>query len=336
MRWLWAKLLGGQEAQALPDLGAIAAAAQPGIAPQGAPSQMDEGQPTPVAVEKLKAQPAERWFPLAALRRGWLAVKAAKGGPGVDGISLQQFEAALERELTTLRLELISGTYQPQPVRQVLVPKADVGVRPLAIWALRDRVAQRVLYDLIAPLFERTFLPCSFGFRPGFGVQDAVAALERLRDKNLRWVVHADIQDCFEAIDCSRLLKLVAPCVQDRLLRRYIAGWLDAQILNSADGVPKRAGTSQGNVLSPLLANIYLHQLDTAITTHNLAYLRYADDFVICCRQKAEAEQSLQFCRQALKPLGLQVSEKKTAVVHFDQGFTWLGYFFVRRESYRL
>lgn len=327
-RW-WPKLFSERTRDELPDLMSIAAQAAAGPAAPG-PSQGTRGG------GKLKAQPAERWFPLVALRQAWLAVKAAKGGPGVDHVTLQQFEAALEQELATLRLELISGTYQPQPVRQVLVPKADVGVRPLAIWALRDRVAQRVIYDLLAPVFEATFLPCSFGFRSGFGVQDALAALEQQRDNNQRWIVDADIQDCFEAIDCGRLLRLVAKRVQDRLLMRYVAGWLHAQLLNSADGVPKRAGASQGNVLSPLLANIYLHEFDQALVQRKLVHLRYADDFVICCRQKAEAEQALTLCRQALKPLGLQLNEKKTRLVHFDQGFTWLGYFWVRRECYRL
>ena len=267
LRWRWVQ-------DALPNLSDIAqAAVAPSLPDPGV--GLAQGGARALA-GKLKAQAPERWFPLAGLRQAWLAVKAAKGGPGVDGVTLQQFEAALDGELAALRLELISGTYQPQPVRQVLVPKADVGVRPLAIWALRDRVAQRVVYELLAPVFEATFLPCSFGFRRGYGVQDALAALEQQRDNNLRWVVDADIQDCFEAIESVRLLKLVARRVQDRLLLRYIAGWLHAQILNSADGVPKRAGTSQGNVLSPLLANIYLHEFDQALVGRKLVLLRYA------------------------------------------------------------
>lgn len=317
----------------LPNLAEIAEAA---LTPAQPPATAGVGLNPARSPSKVKAQPPERWCTLAALRQGWLAVKAAKGGPGVDGVSLQQFEANLERELATLRLELISGSYQPRPVHQVIIPKVDVGVRAIAIWALRDRVAQRVIYELIAPVFEATFLPCSFGFRPGYGVQDAIAALEKVRDSNLRWVVDADIQNCFDEIDPTRLLKLVAKRVDDRLLRRYIAGWLQAQILNSADGVPKRAGVSQGNVLSPLLANIYLHQLDEALLQHSPAYLRYADDIVICCRQKAEAERALALCQEALKTLGLQLKERKHPIVHFDQGFTWLGYFWVRRECYRL
>jgi len=333
MAW-WPKLLSQWAQGKLPNLTDIAQTAVASSTPvQVTPL---DGRRTMTPAGKLKTQAPERWFPLVGLRQAWLAVKAAKGGPGIDGVTLQQFEAALEGELAALRLELISGTYQPQPVRQVLVPKADVGMRTLAIWALRDRVAQRAVYDLLAPVFEADFLPCSFGFRRGYGVQDAIAALEQQRDNNLRWVVDADIQDCFEAIDSVRLLKLVARRVQDRLLLRYIAGWLHAQILNSADGVPKRAGTSQGNVLSPLLANIYLHEFDLRLMAHKLVLLRYADDFVICCRQKVEAERALQICRQALKPLGMQVNEKKTRIVHFDQGFSWLGYFWVRRECYRL
>lgn len=337
-RW-WRALFGAEKVWQAPDLTGIAATAT--IPVRSGAGDVGAASPTTPASRsavngKLKAQPPERWFTLATLRQAWLAVKAAKGGPGVDGVTLQQFEANLERELGALRMELISGIYQPQPTRQVLVPKADVGVRPLVIWALRDRVAQRTVYELIAPGFEAAFLPCSFGFRPGYGVADAVATLERLRDNNLRWVLHGDIQDCFEQIDPVRLLKQVSSQVQDRLLRRYIAGWLDAQLLTSADGKPKRAGASQGSVLSPLLANIYLHGVDQTIMAQKLAYLRYADDFVICCRQKAEAEQARTTMTQALAAIGLQINPKKSAVVHFDQGFAWLGHFFVRRECYRL
>jgi RNA-directed DNA polymerase len=285
---------------------------------------------------RLEQQKPERLFTLAALRQAWLAVKQAKGGPGVDGVTLAEFEASLERELGALQLELISGVYQPQPVRQILAPKASGGLRPLAIWALRDRVAQRTVYEIIAPVFEAEFLPCSFGFRPGYRVQDAIAVLERYRDQNLRWVVHTDIQDCFATINPARLLKLVAIQVRDRRLCHYIAGWLNAEIFNSADGLPKKAGASQGSALSPLLANIYLHQVDKLLMQQQLAYLRYADDLVICCRQKAEAHQALTQARQAFAQWELQLNQSKTQVAHFDQGLHWLGHFLVRRECYVL
>jgi len=284
----------------------------------------------------IKQQAPERLFTKMLLRQAWRAIKRANGGPGVDDVTLEKFERALDRELGTLQIELISGTYQPQPVRQVFVPKTNGGLRALAIWALRDRVAQRAVYELIAPVFEYSFLACSFGFRPGRQVADAIAALAVYRDQNLRWVVDADIKDCFDTIDSPRLLTLVAQRVRDRLLCHYIAGWLYAEIFNSADGLPKKAGNSQGSVLSPLLANIYLHEVDQLLVANSLAYLRYADDFVICCRTKTDAAQALEQSRQALAQWGLQINEAKTEIRHFDQGFGWLGYFLVRRECYQL
>jgi group II intron reverse transcriptase/maturase len=284
----------------------------------------------------LHAQPPERWFTPDSLRRAWLAIKRAGGGPGADQVTLRDFSARLEPELDALRLELVQGVYRPRPLRQVLVPKNSGGLRPLVLWALRDRIAQRALYDILAPSFEETFLPCSFGFRPGLGVEDAIGQVQRYRDENRRWVVHADIHACFDEIDNRRLIQLVKRRVLDRLLVRYVQGWLSSQIFNSADGLPKNAGASQGNVLSPLLANIYLHAFDQQLTERGLALARYADDFVICCRRKGDAEAALHQAQRGLAAIGLAISPHKTHIAHFDQGFEWLGYFFLRRECYRL
>jgi CRISPR-associated protein Cas1 len=251
-------------------------------------------------------------------------------------MTLAAFEARLAEELGRLREELSSGRYRPRPVRRVMVPKANGGLRPLALWALRDRVAQRAVYDIIAPTFEATFLPCSFGFRPGLGVEDAIKQLTAHRDRGLRWVADADIQDCFDSISADRLTGLVGRRVEDPLLRRYVRGWLDAQILNGVDGVPAKAGASQGSVLSPLLANVYLHEVDRLLMKRRLALVRYADDLVVCCRSKPDAEAALAATGQALGQWGLKLNEHKTRVVHFDQGFAWLGHFLVRDECYRL
>lgn len=280
--------------------------------------------------------PASQLFAREAVQRAWLAVKRAGGGAGMDGVTIAQFEANLAQELQTLQQLLASGQYRPKPVRQVWVPKVRGGLRPLALWALRDRVAQRVVYDLLAPVFEPHFLPCSFGFRPGLGVQDAVAALQRQRDAGLRWVVDADIEDCFGAIPTDRLMGLVGEHVHDRLVRRYVRGWLEADIMNSADGRPRKAGASQGSVLSPLLANVYLHQIDLVMMREGLAFLRYADDFVISCRRRREAAAALHFSEQALQQWGLRLNVHKSRIVHLDQGLAWLGYFFVGNACYVL
>lgn len=284
----------------------------------------------------VPATEPERLFSLVALRRAWLAVKRTGGGAGVDGMSIQKFEASLEQELGELRKELIRGDYQPRPMRRILVPKPSGGLRPLALWALRDRTAQRVVYDILAPCFEAIFLPCSFGFRPGLGVENAIRRLQELRDEQRCWVVDADIKDCFDRINSQRLLGLVAERVQDALLLRYVERWLEAKIFNTADGVPQKAGASQGNVLSPLLANIYLHQVDRLLIDQQLALIRYADDLVVCCRRKTDAQHALVAVHDALTQWGLQLNEHKTRIVHFDQGFDWLGHFLVRRECYRL
>lgn len=280
--------------------------------------------------------PAEQLFSLAALRRAWLAVKRTGGGAGADGMTIQKFEANLAQELAELRRQLVSGDYQPRLLRRMLAPKANGGLRPLVLWALPDRIAQRAVYDILAPSFEAIFLPCSLGFRPGLGVEEAVKRLQGLRDENLRWVVDADIKDCFDSIDTQRLLPLVAARVQEPLLLRYVERWLEAKIFNTADGAPQKAGASQGSVLSPLLANIYLHQVDEVLTQQQIHFLRYADDLVVCCRRKSEAQHALVAVHDALMQWGLRLHDRKTQVVHFNDGFTWLGYFFIRDECYRV
>jgi len=185
-------------------------------------------------------------FTPAAMQRAWRAIRAAGGGPGVDGQTLQGFERHLEAELERLRGELVAGSYRPQVVRQVLVPKRKEGLRPLAMWCLRDRVAQRAVYDIVAPSFESVFLPVSFGFRPGLGTQDAAAQVAAHRDQGLQWVVDADIDSCFDSIRRGRLLRLTARRVQNRHVLGLIEAWLEARILNTASGRPAAAAVAQG------------------------------------------------------------------------------------------
>lgn len=279
---------------------------------------------------------AGRFFTPEALQRAWLAVKRAGGGAGVDDVTLTGFASRLAAELGRLREELVSGAYRPRPARRILVPKPKGGLRPLAMWTLRDRVAQRAVYDIIAPSFEAIFLPCSFGYRPGLGPEDAVRQVLAYRDQSLRWVVDADIEECFDSIPADRLAELVGRRVEDPLLRRYIGGWLDAQVFNGLDGVPAKAGACQGNVLSPLLANVYLHEVDRVLVARKLALVRYADDVVVCCQRKGDAETALAAMEQALVAWNLRLNPHKTRLVHFDQGFAWLGYFLLRGECFRL
>lgn len=275
-------------------------------------------------------------FSREALQRAWRSVRANKGGPGVDGISIQKFERDLDAHLSELQRELISGTYKPRPVRRVLVPKPNGGLRPLAMWALRDRVAQRVVYEYLEPIFEPVFLDCSYGFRPGRGVADAIERVRLHREANRRWVFDADIKNCFDRIDAGILMRLIRRRVRHKAVLRLIRNWLDAEIFNSVDGRPARAGASQGSVLAPMLSNIYLHDFDRRLIRQGYHLVRYADDLVILCRRKQEAHQAYRDAGRALNHLRLELHPEKTQIVHFDEGFNFLGYFFLRNEVFKL
>ena len=281
---------------------------------------------------KRRPHPA---FSRDALHRAWRQVRASGGGPGVDGESIRAFESDLEVKLAELGQELGKGTYRPRGVRRVFVPKPKGGLRPLAIWTLRDRVAQRAVYNYLEPTFESQFLDCSHGFRPGRSVQTAVDAVLTGRDAGLRWVLDADIKDCFDEIRPDLLMRLVRQQVRDKVILRLLTGWLKARILN-VRGQARAAGTAQGGVLSPLLCNVYLHPFDEALTGQGLRLVRYADDLVVLCRRRREAQAARQVVQRQLGRLHLKLNPHKTQVVHFDEGFKFLGVFFLRNEHFWL
>jgi group II intron reverse transcriptase/maturase len=275
-------------------------------------------------------------FSLDALRRAWVKVKAVGGGPGADGVTIAQFEADLEANLAALQKELLSKRYRPRKVTRLLAPKAGQGLRPIALWTLRDKIVQRVVADCIAPYFERDFLDCSYGFRPGRGVADAIQAIIAHREAHRRWVADIDIKDCFDSLDANLLLRFVRQQVKDRTILALIEAWLKAQIFNDLRGPQTQAGVSQGSVISPLLTNIYLHRVDLRLTRAGYHLIRYADDLVICCRRKQEAQEAMQAAAAALSQVKLQLNQRKAGVVHFDQGFQFLGVFFLRNEYFYL
>jgi group II intron reverse transcriptase/maturase len=296
----------------------------------------------PPSKAELKAGPAgplrrikpEALFSLDTLRRAWLKVRTVGGAAGIDGVTIERFERELEANLSALQADLLNRRYYPQRVRRLLAPKANGGLRPLALWALRDKIAQRVVYDCIEPYFESQFLNCSYGFRPGRGARQVVAAITRQRNNHCCWVADIDIKDCFDSLDSDLTLRFVRQQVRDPIILGLIKAWLRAQVFNEIGG-PQAAGASQGAVISPLLANIYLHQVDLQLVKqHQL--VRYADDMVIFCRRKSEAEAALQATAAALQRVRLQLNPHKSQVVHFDQGFKFVGYFFLRNEHFNL
>ncbi len=271
-----------------------------------------------------------------ALRRAWTAVRANKGGGGSDGQTVADFENDLERHLADLGLELIQQRYRPQPVKQILVPKANDKWRPLTLWTIKDRVAQRATYNYLEPVFDRQFLPCSFGFRSGRSTRDAAEAVLQARRDGAGWVLDADIKDCFGQLRNKWVLKQLERWRVPGPITELIRHWLQTRIGNAWRPEQTIAGTSQGSVISPLLCNLYLHPFDQAMQQRGITLVRYADDFVILGRGKTSITWAQQWAALNLKRVGLEMNPHKTRITTFAEGFQFVGWFFVREEMFQL
>lgn len=265
---------------------------------------------------------------LDALEWAWHRVRENKGAPGADGITTERFAMSLEANLLDLADEVLASQYEPGPVRFVLAQKPGK-VRRLAILTIRDRVLQRAVLDRLGPIAEPTFLPSSFGYRPGRSVQDAVERIVHLRNRGLTDVIDADIKSCFDNLDHELLVAFVCrqlPELDPRLLA-LIRQWIAMparQRLHRANR-PRTIGVLQGAPISPLLCNIYLHQMDASLQRKRLVSVRYADDFVVLCRSPEHANRGLREVQKILGGLRLALHPGKTRLTDFDRGFRFLG-----------
>jgi RNA-directed DNA polymerase len=261
------------------------------------------------------------------MRKAFKAIKRNRGAAGLDRQSIKMFEANLDDNLLALMRDLKSGTYQPIPLRRVYIPKGKGAVRPLGIPAVRCRVAQEVIRVLSAPIFEPTFHDSSHGFLRRRSCHTAMAQLVELHQQGYRVVVDADLKGFFDSIPHQLILDLVAHEIADGNILSLIKKCLQAGVMEEGEVRPTRKGTPQGGVISPLLANIVLNHLDWRLEALGYRFVRYADDFVVLCKTKRQAEKALQAVTQCVEDdLGLALNPEKTRLTTFGQGFDFLGY----------
>lgn len=268
----------------------------------------------------------------ANLATAWAKVRANAGAGGVDGQTVAAFAADAERQLGALRRRLLSAErYVPPPVRRVEIPKPDGRTRPLGIPTVGDRVVQQAVVQVIEPAFEARFTPSSFGYRPGRSAIDAVGWVREASRRGARWVAEFDVVGFFDNLRHPRLLREVAKVIDDPEVLGLIRRWLKAGVVTETGPEAREAGTPQGGVISPLLANIYLHRLDVEVRAAGFRLIRYADDFVILCDRRAEALAADRLVRAILADIGLKVAEAKSRVVKIADGFEFLGFQFQGR-----
>jgi RNA-directed DNA polymerase len=285
-----------------------------------------------------KADPGRRFHALwdkvsrsDVLWRAWVAVRSNNGAPGIDKITLAAVEEyGVARLLGELASELEGGRYRPLPARRVYIPKpGTTEQRPLSIPPVRDRIVQAAVKIVLEPVFEADFLPCSFGFRPGRSQQDALQVLIDECARGRRWVAETDIASCFSAIPHDKLMQAVEERVCDQPVLKLLRAMLRAGVMQDGQVRRTMAGTPQGGVFSPVMCNVYLHRLDRAWDERDGVLVRFADDLVVMCWSRSQAEAALERLTVLLADLGLEPKAAKTRIVHLEEGgegFDFLGF----------
>jgi RNA-directed DNA polymerase len=289
----------------------------------------DRGTESPAIIEQLMEEVVERENCKAALKQ----VKANKGGPGIDGMTVDELPEYLVQHWPAIREQLLSGTYQPQPVKRVEIPKPDGGVRKLGIPSVLDRFIQQAVMQVLQSKWDRTFSEHSYGFRPGRSTRQAVSEAQQYIVEGHRWVVDLDLEKFFDRVNHDKLMGQVAKRMADSRMRKLIRAFLNAGVMENGLVSPTVEGTPQGGPLSPLLSNLVLDELDQELERRGHRFVRYADDCNIYVRSeragKRVMDSVVRFITDTLK---LKVNGEKSAVAK-PRERKFLGFSFTRHAE---
>jgi len=278
--------------------------------------------------ERKFFQLIDKIYEMKNLEEAWRKVKSNRGCAGIDKQSISDFQKQSERYLKEIQRKVKNCTYEPMPTLRKLIPKGNNKVRPLGIPTVKDRILQQATKNVIEQIFEMKFLNCSYGYRPNKSAQQAVEQIKNYIDQGYIWVIDADVKKFFDSVDHELLMNFVAGEISDGKVLILIESWLKAGVMNNGKQEETPVGTPQGGVISPLLANIYLHEMDTQIANiDSIRLVRYADDFVVLCKTKEDAERTMKQIKEILTGLKLRLNKTKTKIVNVNQeSFEFLGF----------
>jgi group II intron reverse transcriptase/maturase len=270
----------------------------------------------------------DKIYDMDNLKESWKKVKSNKGCAGMDKQSIRDFQKHKEQYLREIQRSVKNGNYKAMPVLRKLIPKGDKQVRKLGIPSVKDRILQQATKNVIEQIFEMKFLECSFGYRPKRSAHQAIGQIKKYAQQGYTWVIDADVEKFFDSVDHTLLMNFVADEISDGKVLNLIEAWLKSGVMNEGKIEETMEGTPQGGVASPLLANIYLYEMDKQVSAmDDVRLVRYADDVVILCKTKEVAEKTMKQVETILAGLKLRLNKTKTKLVNANrESFEFLGF----------